>query len=93
LRVRVPSGLPMEYRIENYIRPATFGEVVSDLNKLDTNSNISENVFRITHDMLLTLQWAVGKENVRSELEVMMSNENIPKDIQEKYLNQFNIGV
>jgi hypothetical protein len=85
--------MKLEYEIKNHIRPATFGELISDLNRFDTDSNTYENVFRITHDILVTLQCAVGKENVRVELEAMMDHENIPKDIQEKYLDQFNIGV
>jgi hypothetical protein len=81
-----------EYEIKNYIRPGTFGEWVSDLNRLGNESNCWKNIVRLTADTLRDLEMIVGKENVRSEIERFMDDGKVPKDVQEKYIKRFNIG-
>lgn len=82
-----------EYEIKNYVREGTFGEWVSDLNRLSNGSNCWKNLVRITDDLLKDLEIIIGKNNVKSELYRFMDDEKIPKEVQEQYINQFNIGV
>ncbi len=81
-----------EYEIKNYIRPGTFGEWVSDLNQLGNDSNCQKNIVRMTAYLLLDLKIILGKDKVKPEIERFMDDANVPKDIQEKYIKQFNIG-
>lgn len=77
--------MEFEYEIKKYPSPSSF-EMVYELNRLRNEGSCFKNLVRITSNLIQDLEIIVGKDNVEDEIIRFMNDEKIPKDIQEKFL-------